>query len=526
MSDRCGVLAVDVGTTSTKAVLFDVSGAVVARAVHEYPLAAPRPGWAVQDPDLIAAAALDAVAAVAADARARQVTVAGLAVSTAMHSLLALDARRRPLTPSVTWADGRAAEQARRLRESPAGRRLGHRSGTPLHPMSPLAKLIWFREEQPGTFAAAAHWVGIKEYVLARLCGGDLVVDRSIASATGLYDVVAGDWDADALRLAGVRREQLAALVASTDRVGSLAVEVADRTGLPATTPVIAGASDGVLANVGVGAVGFGTVACSIGTSGALRITVDRPAVDPNGRLFCYALDDEHWVVGGATNNGGNVLRWMHAALAPELPAESADRALTEIAGQAPPGSAGLLMLPYLAGERAPRWRGSPRGVYFGLTKEHRRAHLVRAGLEGVCLQLALVLRAMENHGIEVIEIRATGGFTRSPLWRQLLADVLGRPIGYPKGPQGSAFGAAVVGMRGLGLVDSLDVAAKLAAVADTDSPGEAAAVYTRLLPLYDALYEALEPSFAALAELATALPESPPAAVPHPTTWGTPPTR
>lgn len=512
-----GVIGVDVGTTGTKVVLFDLAGAVLAESAAEYPLDAPRPGWAVQDPDAIAAAVLAGLTAVATAAGHRRAHVAGLAVSTAMHSLLALDAERRPLTPLVTWADGRAAGQAERLRASPAGRRLAHRSGTPLHPMSPLPKLIWFREEEPETFAAAAYWVGLKEYVLARLCGGDLVVDRSVASATGLYDVVGADWDAGALDLAGVRRDQLARLIAGTDRVGAVTADVAADTGLPAGTPVVAGGSDGALANVGVGAVGVGAVACSIGTSGALRVTVDRPAVDPAGRLFCYVLDDEHWVVGGATNNGGNVLRWMRAALAPELPDDSADRALTELAGQAPPGSAGLLMLPYLAGERAPRWPGNARGVYFGLTTAHRREHLVRAGLEGVCLQLALVLRAMEQGGIEVSSVRATGGFARSPLWRQLLADVLGRPVGYPQSPQGSALGAAIMAMRGLGLVAGLGVAADLAPVVHTDMPGDAATVYRRLLPLYDALSDALQPSYDVLAELAAGLPDPPPVAGPHP---------
>jgi gluconokinase len=515
MFERSGVVGVDVGTTSAKVLLFDPAGAVLAESAGEYPLDAPQPGWAEQDPDVIVAAVLDGLSSVAATARAQRVAVAGLALSTAMHSLLALDAAGRRLTPLLTWADRRADEQAARLRADPAGRALAGRSGTPVHPMSPLVKLIWYREEQPSIFAAAVRWVGIKEYVLFRLCG-ELVVDRSVASATGLYDVVAGDWDDEALRLAGIHRDQLAPLVGCTDQVGSLSPAVAERTGLPVPTPVFAGASDGALANVGVGAVGTGTVACSIGTSAALRITVDYPAVDPAGRVFCYALDDEHWVVGGATNNGGNVLRWMHAALAPEMPADSADRELVRLAGRAPAGCRGLLMLPYLAGERAPRWHGEPRGVYFGLTAEHRREHLVRAGLEAVCLQLALVLRVMEDCGIAAHTVRAAGGFARSPLWRQMLADVLGRPVGYPRSYHGSALGAAIVGMVGLGMIDSLDAAAGLAPIVDTDTPGADAAVYARLLPLYDALYEALEPSYAALAQLAADLPARPDAG-PHP---------
>jgi gluconokinase len=507
MPDRHGILAIDVGTSSTKAVLFEPGGSIVGSAHRGYPMLTPHPGWAEQDPDAVVTAALDAMTAVAAAAGRQRVTIVALGLSTAMHTLLGLDADRRPVTPLLTWADERALDQAERLRADPAGQRLAGRSGTPLHPMSPLPKLIWLRAEQPDTFAAARYWGGIKEYLLHRLCGGDLRVDRSTASATGLYDVLAGDWDNEALALAGVSRSQLAALVGSTERIGPISAAVADRTGLPVGTPVIAGGSDGALANVGVGAVHPGTLACSIGTSAALRVTVDRPVVDPAGRLFCYALDDRHWIIGGATNNGGNVLGWLRAALAPELPPGSAERTLLDLAGQAPPGASGLLMLPYLAGERAPRWHGNPRGVYFGLTHQHRREHLVRAGLEAVCLQLALVLRAMEDTGVEVSAVRATGGFARNPLWRRLLADVLGRPIGFPKTHEGSALGAAIVGMQALGIVDSIDVAADLAPVAHIESPTEAAAVYRRLLPLYSALYDALEPAYDTLAQLVGDLP-------------------
>jgi gluconokinase len=516
MAARSGVLALDIGTTSAKAVLFDTAGVAVASCTHEYPLTAPRPGWAVQDPELVTAAALAAVGVVAGAAHDRQVAVAGLAVSTVMHSLLALDARLRPLTPVLTWADGRAAAQAKRLRADPAGRRLGQRSGTPLHPMSPLPKLLWFREEQPDTFAAARHWVGLKEYVLRRLCGGDLLVDRSVASTTGLYDLHTDDWAEDALSLAGISRDQLATLVDCTDVVGTLTPAAAGSTGLATGTPVVAGGSDGALASVGVGAVRPGTVACSIGTSAALRATLQQPLLDPAGRVFCYVLDGQHWIVGGATNNGGNVLRWLHSALTPDLSPAVADRELVELAALAPPGSAGLLMLPYLAGERAPRWYGNPRGVYFGLTQQHRREHLVRAALEGVCLQLALVLQAMEEAGVEVSAVRATGGFARNPLWRQLLADVLGRPIGFPATPEGSALGAAIIGMQALGIVDSLEVAAELVPVTQTESPSDAADVYTGLLPLYAALYEALEPAYDALAQLVADLPG-------HPAQTGTP---
>ena len=381
------VIGVDLGTTSTKAIAFDTGGRQLATASAGYPLAEPHPGWAEQDPAQILDAVLDTVRAVVSEVDG---PVAALSFSSAMHTLIGLDAAGDPLTPSLSWADSRAAAQADRLRAAPGGLALHRRTGTPVHPMAPLPKLVWFREQRPELFARVACWAGIKDYVLSRLCGA-LVTDQSVASGTGLLDLGTLSWDQEALQLAGIGPERLPELVPTTTVLSGLSAEVADRLGLPAATPVVAGAGDGPLANLGLGAVHPGVAACSIGTSGALRVTVERPAVDPHGGVFCYALTEHRWVVGGAINNGGIVLDWAGRALAPDLGDQPAE-ALLELAGRVPPGSGGLVMLPYLLGERAPHWSGLPLGAYVGLTREHRREHLVRAAIEGVCLQLALVL--------------------------------------------------------------------------------------------------------------------------------------
>jgi gluconokinase len=389
------VAAVDIGTTGVKAAAVDAAAASHAAAEREYPTASPRPGWAVQDPDVVAGCSAAAVGEALAKVGAAGKPVAGVAFSGAMHSLLALAADGTPLTPSVTWADGRAGAQAERLRVSGEWLALHRRTGTPVHPMSPLVKLLWFREQAPDVWQRAAHWVGIKDYVLFRLTGL-LAVDESTASATGLYGLAARDWDAKALDLVGLGREQLPVLHATTDVVARLGADAATW-GLPAGTPIVAGASDGVLANLGVGGVAPGVAACSIGTSAAIRGAVRAPSVDEQGRVFCYALVPGRWVIGGATNNGGNVLRWLDRVAGADL--ADPDAALTELAATVPPGAEGLLMLPYLSGERAPRWAGAPQGAFLGLTRRHTRAHLVRAALEGVCLQLALVLEAMRAAG-------------------------------------------------------------------------------------------------------------------------------
>jgi gluconokinase len=489
------VLGVDIGTTSAKAVAFDADGHERSRGEASYPLLEPEPGQAVQDPGAVVDGTLAAIRAAATAAREQGVAIAALSFSGAMHSLVGLDGGGRALTPLITWADMRATEQAERLRaEHPE---LHDRTGTPLHPMAPLPKLVWLAEHEPATFAAARRWAGIKELVVARLTG-TWAVDHSIASGTGLLNLHELAWDGEALALAGIDAGRLSALVPTTERL-ALGAPGAAELGLKEGLPVIVGAADGPLANLGVGAVHHGVAACSIGTSGALRLMVDRPAVDPQRRVFCFALTPGRWVVGGAINNGGVVLQWTGEALAPDL-GPHAEAQLVELAEGVPAGSEGLIMLPYLLSERAPHWSTLARGAYVGLTRQHGRAHLVRAALEGVCLQLALVLASMRDAGNEVREIRATGGFARSPLWRQMLADALGMPIGFPAGHEGSAFGAALLGMEALGLLDGIDRAAELVGIAEIVEPeAGAAAVYADLLPTFGSLYEALAPAFRVL---------------------------
>ena len=484
------MIAVDIGTTGVKVEAVDTAAVSSCGARREYPTETPQPGRAEQDPDQVATAVQEAVREVASGITASGRTVAGVSFSAAMHDVIGLDADGEPLTPMLTWADGRAAAQARRLRASGDWLDLHRRTGTPVHPMSPLVKLLWFREERPELWDRVAHWVGVKEYVLQRLAGV-LAVDESIASAMGMYNLKARDWDDGALSLAGVRREQLPSLHATTDVVARLGAD-AVAWGLPAGTPIVVGASDGVLANLGVGAVAPGVVACSIGTSSAIRGVVPQARVDEQGRVFCYVLVPGRWVVGGASNNGGNVLRWLGRVIGADL--ADPDKELTELAATVPPGAEGLLMLPYLAGERAPRWSGDPCGALLGLTQRHGRAHLARAALEGVCLQLRLVLDAMQAAGLELTELRAAGGFSHSPFWRQLLADVLGTAIGFPASAQGSAIGAALLGHVALGHLPSVDEAAALVRVSSVVHPDpDDARLYRRLSHAYAATGEADE---------------------------------
>ncbi|RBY90750.1 gluconokinase [Blastococcus sp. TF02A-26] len=488
------VVGLDAGTTATKAVTAGTDARVRDLVSVGYPLQVPAPGRAELDAGRLTAAAVEALAGIARAARDRGDRVVAVSLSAAMHGLVPMGEDGVPLGPVVTWADDRAARWAAALVADGRAAGLHERTGTPVHPMSPLVKLSWERAQDPDRVDRVPRWGGVKELLVAALCGGGHRVDRSCASATGLYDVRAGHWDAEALGIAGVRPGQLGEVLPTTAVLPALRPEVAAATGLPPGTPLVIGASDGVLANLGVGAVRPDVAAVSLGTSGALRVVVPAPVVDPAHRLFCYALTDDAWVVGGAVNNGGSVVRWAARALAaadgPEPEGEAADeldaRLLEEAAG-VPAGSAGLLCLPYLLGERAPWWRSGLRGAYVGLRREHRRPHLVRSAVEGVCQQLALVRDAFAAAQLPVREVRATGGAVASPLWVGTLAAALDLPVRVADSPEGTALGACLLGWHALGALPDLDAATALVDVSDPVEPDPAdAALYARLRPLVE----------------------------------------
>lgn len=503
------VLGIDLGTTSTKVVAFDADGREHASAGAGYALREPVPGGVELDPREVVAAATRATRDAAERARAAGCDVHAVSFSSAMHSLIGVDAGGEPLTGVLTWGDTRALAEAEELRPTELGRALHAATGTPVHPMSPLVKLVHLGRHEPGLVARVARWVGIKDLLLHRWTG-EWIIDRSTASATGLLESATGGWHGPALTTAGTDSAHLPELVPVT-HVSHLSAQGRAATGLDASVRVVAGGADGPLANLGVGAVRPGIAALSIGTSGALRVAVDRPGTDPLGRTFCYALTDDVWTVGGAITNGGVVLGWLAETLTPDLAfvagelGDVPEEALTDLAAEVPAGSEGLLMLPHLLSERAPLWSALPRGTYVGLQRRHGRAHLVRAALEGICQQLALVADSVTAAGHEVTEIRATGGFARSAVWRQMLTDVLGRPLSFTTGGQeGSSYGAALVGQHALGWLDMVETAAQRVQVGEVLHPDEDdAAVYAALRPIHANLQEVLLPTFAALRAVA-----------------------
>ncbi len=490
------IIGLDVGTTGVKAVAFGLGSPWRAMAIRTYPLLRPAPGHEVQDPAVIVAAATAALSECVASVGTAEVI--GVSLSAAMHSLMALDADRRPISSLVTWADGRASQEAADLARQPVALDLQQTTGTPVHPMTPLAKLVWFSHNDPATWETARWWVGLKDYLLSWLTG-TVATELSSASGTGLLDVSTRTWSPLALAASGVDPGRLPEILATTD-VRLLDRRVAATVGLPAGTPVAVGAADGPLANLGTGAVTPGVAGLSLGTSGAIRVAVAGPHPDRHGRLFCYALTDAIWVVGGAVSNGAEVLRWAERALGGGSP--------VGVDGTSPPGetalvptehiaasSDGLVMLPFLFPERAPLWDQDLAGAYLGLRHHHSGAHLRRAAMEGVCVQMRYLLDRVDAH-YPIDSIRATGGAFGSALWRDLMAAALDRPMIVVGDEDGTALGTAALGLLALGTAPSLDEAlAALGGVtagAPATAPAEQVAVFAgirqRLTPLLGAL--------------------------------------
>ena len=322
-----------------------------------------------------------------------------------------------------------------------------------------------------------------QELLLAWLTG-QLVSEVSSASGSGLLELGRRTWSEDAIELAGISAAQLPEVRATTDQI-PLSRHGARRTGLPEGTPVILGAGDGPLGNLGTGAITPGVAGMSLGTSGAVRVAVTTPTVDPEGTLFCYALTDSVWVLGSAISNGGAVLRWVSQLLDVRADGDtSADEVAVELAGQAPAGAGGLVMLPYVLTERGPLWDPDLPGASLGLGREHTRAHLIRAALEGICIQMRLIVDRLAAFA-PVTQIRATGGAFRSELSRETMAAMVDLPFEIVGETDGTALGAAALGIVGLGRAATLADALTLLVGPGGNAP-EPVAVDPDLVRLYD----------------------------------------
>lgn len=498
------VIGLDIGTTGSRAVVFDPLGRVLASASCNYPLLVPHPGYGEQEPEAIVGAVVCALRDAVRRAGLGPRDVAAIGVSAVMHSMIAVDREGQPLTNAWTWVDTRAAAQATEIKREHDAAAYYARTGCPVHAMYTPAKVAYVRETMPDIFARTDRFVTIKEYVLTRLYGAR-VVDYGIASGSGCLDMKAKDWDAEALAMAGIARDRLSELTEPTTLIRGLQSEFAAEIGISPDVPLAVGSSDGTLSSLGSGAVAPGQMTAMIGTSGAVRAITTHPVVDPRSRTWCYYLADNRWVPGAAINNGGIVYRWLRDDLlkVPEAERETAYVELDQAAAKVPPGSNGLIFLPFLAGERAPYWNADARGALFGLSLGHGQAHVVRATLEGVAYRMFSIFDALRELAGTPHEVRAAGGFTKSPLWLQILADVFGVRLRVPAVAEASAFGAAFLALMGLGYYKSIDDMRPLVQIqAETEPNPLRHERYARLFDVYMRLYWHLQEQFTEIASL------------------------
>jgi xylulokinase len=429
------LVGLDVGTGGARAVAVNDSGEIVAEASSEYPLHTPRPGWTEQDPEDWWEGAKEVLAKVAAEAG----EVGGIGLTGQMHGSVFLDGSERVIRPALLWNDQRTQAQCDRITEAVGGERLISISGNPALTGFQAPKIIWLRDEEPENYGRVSRVLLPKDYVRLRLTG-EYATDASDAAGTLLLDMQARDWSGEILDALEIPQEWMPGVYEGPEDTGALRQNVAEELGLPPDIPVAAGGGDNAAAAVGTGIVGPGLVNSSVGTSGVLFAHAAEFSPDPSGRLhaFCHAVPGAYHLMGVTLSAGGS-LSWWRETLGGDFDE------LVEGASDVPPGSEGLVFLPYLSGERTPHLDPRARGAFFGLTARQGVPHMTRAVMEGVIFSLRDSLEIMRNLGVPIEDVRATGGGARSDLWRQLQADIYATPIRRTVADEGPAYGAALL---------------------------------------------------------------------------------
>jgi gluconokinase len=445
-------LGVDIGTGSTKAVALDIKGKSVFSTQIYYDTLQTQAGYSEQRPDEIFKAFVKSISLAVNHLKENP---AAISLSAVMHSIIPVDESGRALANMLTWADSRSYEVAERIKALTEAESLYEATGTPIHAMSPLCKIIWWRENKPEIFSKAFKFISIKEYIWNKLFH-QFQVDYSTASATGLFNTTQLKWHDHALQLAGITPAQLSTLVSPVLVRYDLPEAIAHALHVEASTPFIIGASDGCLANLGSSAMSKSLASITIGTSGAVRIASDKAVNNFKSMLFNYLLDDQVFICGGAVNNGGIAVKWCKENLLQEDLKDDYDEMFRQIES-IDAGSHGLLFLPYLMGERAPVWDSRANGAFLGVTIGHDNVHFLRAVVEGICFSLNDVLQTLEQSAGKIDKIHVSGGLFKSKIFIQMLANVTGKSLCLMQTEDASAIGAVYLALKALGHVETFD---------------------------------------------------------------------
>jgi xylulokinase len=494
-------MGIDVGTGGTRALLVDEHGKIRAgvTAAHE-DMRMKRPLWAEQRPENWWDASVEAIRGALALARVSSRDVRGIGLSGQMHGLVILDADHQVIRPSLIWCDQRSQAQVDAINRTVGSANILSYIANPVLTGFTLPKLLWVRDNESELYARVHKMLLPKDYVRFRLTG-EFATEVSDASGTALFDVAHRKWSSKMIEPLGLDRSILPPCHESVAVTGAVAPAIAALTGLAAGTPVVGGGGDQAASAVGNGIVEPGIVSCTLGTSGVVFAHMNQVSYDPSGRVhtFCHAVPDK-WHVMGVTQGAGLSLHWFRNQLTPGSDYD----ALTREASTSEPGAQGLFWLPYLMGERTPHLDASARGGWVGLTAKHTRADLIRSVIEGVSYSQKDCLDIIEQLGVFVRSVRVSGGGAKSPFWRQVLADVLGKPVVTLETQEGSAYGAALLALVGTGAYASVpEVCRHVIHETGSAEPRTAEArFYQDGHSIYRSLYPALKPISQRIARL------------------------
>jgi xylulokinase len=499
------LLAHDLGTTGNKATLFDAEeGVVLASTFESYPTAYPQPGWAEQDPADWESAIWQATRRLLSQTGVEPGGIAAVSFSGTMQGALLVDRQGIPLSRAIIWADQRATTQTEFIGSVCDPQKLYHLTGQRLSPTYTAPKVLWIKEHFPGVYDQAHKVLQAKDYA-AFLLTGVFATDNSDASATLLFDLVGKRWDSDLIAALGLNGKLLPEVHPSTAIIGHVTPAAAAASGLMAGTPVVIGGGDGACATVGAGSVREGDAYAYLGSSSWIAVTTRQPIYDPQLRTFTLAhLIPGYYFPLGTMQAAGGSYGWLARLFYPLGNAQALQTMDTE-AASVPVGAHGLLFLPYLMGERSPYWNPLARAALVGLAMPHGQAEFARAVLEGVALNLGLILEALQAQDVQIGRLLLIGGGARSAVWRQILADVLDLPVWLPAlTTEATALGALVAGGVGVGLFADFSVVDRLVSPRPAEHPEPARHQrYAALLDLFRQTYAALDPIFAKLAGLA-----------------------
>jgi xylulokinase len=492
------VLGIDIGTSGSRALLVDESGAITASATSAHaPFRSPGPAWAEQDPADWWRAAQEAVRAVLAASKVAPKEIACIGLSGQMHGAVLLDEAGEVLRPSIIWCDQRTAEECRWLDREVGPARLLELTSNPALTNFTLTKLLWVRTHEPEIWARVRHVLLPKDYVRYRLSGA-FAIDVADASGTLLLDVAQRQWSSEMLKATGISPAILPDVFESPAVSARVSASAATAMGLVAGTPIVAGAGDQAAGAVGMGITHPGAVSVTIGTSGVVFAATERPALDTKGRIhtFCHAIPGR-WHVMGVTQAAGLSLRWIRDQWQVGSDDAAYER-MTSEAAAVPAGAEGVLWAPYLMGERTPHCDPDVRAALVGLAASHTRGHVTRAVMEGVAFSLNDTFGIFDELHVPVSRIRVGGGGARSALWREIQAAVYGHPVETVAAEEGAAYGAAILAGVGAGFWPSVDAACdrivRTAGVTQADPA--ATGVMRRRYAEYRRIYPALRDIF------------------------------